>query len=66
MTRKQLTNLGYNVTAKMTGAEYPNYAPSLGCGWQFILSAPSQADRRFTTSDMAWAFAQRLADQIPA
>ena len=64
MTRKQLIDLGYRVTAKKTGAEYPHSAMDIGLGWQFVLSAEGQPDRGFSSHKMAWAFAERLASQI--
>lgn len=54
----------YTVTARKTGAAYPNCAPDLGMGWEYILVFPGEPDRGFSTHKMAHAFARRLQDRI--
>jgi len=66
MTTAELRKAGYTVTARKTGAKYPHYAPALGLGWEFVLTAPTQPDRTFSTYQAAWAFAQRLARMVAA
>lgn len=61
MTRQELRKAGYTVTAKHTGAEYPNHAIHIGLGWQFVLKAPGGREREFSSHQSAWAFAERLA-----
>ena len=62
--RTDMIRAGYTVTASLTGAEYPNFAPALGPGWEFVLTAPDGTKRGFCTHAMAWAFADRLCRQI--
>lgn len=49
MTRQELRKAGYTVTAKHTGAEYPNHAIHIGLGWQFVLKAPGGREREFSS-----------------
>ena len=64
MTLRGLMKKGYRVTAEKTGADYPKYAPTLGMGWEFVLTAPDGCKRGFTTHKAAWCFAQRLNAMI--
>lgn len=56
----------YKVTAEKTGAQYPNHAPSLGLGWQFVLHFPGEKPRAFACHKMAHVFAGRLESQTTA
>jgi len=64
MARKSLLNSGYAVEAKKTGAQYPNYAHALGIGWEFILTCPDGKEYSFSSHEMAWVFAERIARQV--
>jgi hypothetical protein len=64
MTRAALMKSGFTVTAEQTGAGYPNHAPALGLGWQFVLRHRGGDPRPFSDHRMAWALAGRLAAQV--
>ncbi len=49
MSRKDMMKLGYSVAAKTDGHSV-----------SFTLSAPGESDRTFSSSTMAWVFAERL------
>jgi len=61
MNRAELMHAGFTVTSEKTGAEYPNFAAAIGPGWQYVLRRNGGDPRAFSTHQMAWAFAARLA-----
>jgi hypothetical protein len=62
--RADLMKAGFTVTAEQTGAGYPNHAPALGLGWQFVLRRNGGEPRTFADYRIAWAFAGRINSQV--